>query len=189
LSDDLTAGGNGMGLLDQFLGSIFGGNQAQNTPTASPGAPGGSALLSALIALLASRALGNQQGGLGGGGLGQGGLGDVLGNILGGQATNAPGQPANAPVSAGLDELLERFQQNGYGDIIQSWIGSGENSPISPNQLREVLGSDAVSQLSERTGMPQDDLVAEISKILPGAVDQFTPQGHLPTPEEQRDWI
>jgi uncharacterized protein YidB (DUF937 family) len=73
--------------------------------------------------------------------------------------------------------LLHQFQQNGFGEIINSWIGTGQNQPISPAQLRQALGRETVNNLSERTGVPHDDLLSQLSRILPGVVDKLTPKG------------
>jgi uncharacterized protein YidB (DUF937 family) len=100
------------------------------------------------------------------------------GPVPGGQAA-AP--TSAAPNSGGLDVLLRQFQQNGLGDIINSWIGPGQNQPISPTQLRQAIGHNTVNDLSQQTGAPQDDLLALLSKYLPGIVDKLTPNGQLPS--------
>ena len=76
--------------------------------------------------------------------------------------------------------LLRQFQQNGFGDIIKSWIGTGRNEAISPTQLRQAIGQDTVNDLSRQTGAPQDDLLSQLSKYLPGVIDKLTPDGQLP---------
>lgn len=80
----------------------------------------------------------------------------------------------------GLGGLLERFKQNGLDSIINSWIGTGQNQPISPTQLRQALGQDTLNDLSEQTGVPHEDLLSQLSQILPGVVDKLTPNGQLP---------
>ncbi len=108
----------------------------------------------------------------------------------------APAAPANAPAGtaagagadggllAGLGGLLERFQQSGQGDIIKSWIGNGQNQPISASQLGTVLGPMVISALAAKTGMSEQDLTHQLSQLLPGVVDKLTPNGRLPTPAE-----
>jgi len=83
--------------------------------------------------------------------------------------------------SSGLDMLLRQFQQNGFGEIINSWIGTGQNQPISPTQLRQAMGQKVVNDLSANTGVPHDDLLSQLSKILPEVVDKLTPNGKLPS--------
>ncbi len=82
----------------------------------------------------------------------------------------------------GLGGLLERFQKAGQGDVAKSWIGQGENQPISPGQLGGALGPDLIRQLAERTGMSEQDLLAQLSKVLPNVVDQMTPNGQISIP-------
>ena len=124
-----------MSLLDNVLGSsVPGGNLAKP-------------LGIALLAFLASRATGNSGAagpGSGGalGGLLSGGLGGLLDNLTGSGPGTAsiPQDQAHTAMSGGLGELLQRFQQNGYGDIVNSWIGTSANQPIAPDQLHKALG-------------------------------------------------
>jgi uncharacterized protein YidB (DUF937 family) len=93
-------------------------------------------------------------------------------------------QPATAgqqSSSSGLDVLLRQFQQNGFGEIINSWIGTGQNQPISPTQLRQAIGQKTVNDLSEQTGVAHDDLLSQLSRILPSVIDKLTPNGQLPS--------
>lgn len=80
----------------------------------------------------------------------------------------------------GLGSLLQRFQQNGYGDLINSWIESGQNQPIAPDQLHGALGPGAVSNLSRLTGLSQDQLLSQLARVLPDVVDRLTPHGRMP---------
>jgi uncharacterized protein YidB (DUF937 family) len=84
--------------------------------------------------------------------------------------------------------LLQSFQQNGHGDVINSWIGPGQNRVIAPEQLHQALGPEAVNNLSRLTGLPQDQLLSELSRVLPGVVDKLTPQGRMPDPAEMSRW-
>jgi len=88
----------------------------------------------------------------------------------------------------GLGGLLDQFTRSGYGDRMHSWVGTGENHPIAPNELEEALGPDAVNQLSDQTGMPRGDMLSELSHLLPDVVDQLTPEGRLPNDDELRHW-
>ncbi len=98
-----------------------------------------------------------------------GGLGEVLGGLL-----------ANDGPVGGLGGLQARFQEAGLGGVIQSWIGSGQNLPISAEQLQAVLGSDTLRQLATQFGLDPDQLSGQLANILPGLVDGFTPHGQLP---------
>ena len=106
-----------------------------------------------------------------------GGLGDLLGGGLGGLLA---GGAAGGLLSGGLKSLVDRFQQNGHGDIANSWIGTGANHAVSPDQLHEALGPDTVNTLAEQAGISQVDVLSGLSRDLPGAIDQLTPDGRLP---------
>jgi len=80
----------------------------------------------------------------------------------------------------GLAGLVEQFQRGGLGDAMNSWIGTGPNQPVSPDQLGGVLGSDLIGEIMQRTGMGQGDLLGQLSQMLPQAVDRATPQGRVP---------
>jgi len=116
----------------------------------------------------------------------------ALQELLAPKQAPMPAGQAAAPTSAaqggssGLDVLLRQFQQNGLGDIINSWIGPGQNQPISPRQLGQAIGQNTVNNLSRQTGTPQDDLLALLSKYLPGVIDKLTPNGQLPSQADLR---
>src|ERR1700760_1339778 len=80
----------------------------------------------------------------------------------------------------GLSAIVAKLQQAGFGDQVKSWIGDGENLPITAEQLQQVLGSDAVRQLAARFNIPVDQLSQVLAHALPKAVDGASPNGHLP---------
>ena len=84
----------------------------------------------------------------------------------------------------GLSGLVKRFRDGGLDNIIDSWIGRGANRPVSPNQLHQALGDGTVEGLSRETGLPRDDLLSQLSRLLPEVVDKLTPEGRLPTETE-----
>src|SRR5215475_4690412 len=94
------------------------------------------------------------------------------------------GEEAEGGLLGGLGGLLNKFQQNGLGDQINSWIGPGENKQVAPTQLGPALGPDVLKQLAQRSGMSEQELLAQLSKILPNVVDKLTPNGRLPTRQE-----
>jgi uncharacterized protein YidB (DUF937 family) len=110
-----------------------------------------------------------------------GGLGDLLKTGLGGLLA---GGAAGSVLSGGLNDLLRQFQQNGHGEVAQSWIGSGPNKSISPNDLASALGADRINTLSAVSGMSRDELLSGLSQQLPDVVDQLTPDGRVPTEQE-----
>lgn len=161
-----------MSILNGILGSLLGGNS-----NASP-------LQSILGSVLGGGQ--QQQGGIGGalGGLmgggqqQQGSMGGALGGLMGGGQQQSGGM--GGMLSGGLGGLLSRFQQNGMGDVAQSWVGTGPNRPVSPDQLQQVFGDEQVDQWSRESNMPKQDLLSQLSQYLPSAVDQMTPNGQLP---------
>lgn len=88
----------------------------------------------------------------------------------------------------GLDGLIERFQRGGLGEMMESWIGHGENRPVQPRQLADALGPDAVDTLAQRTGLQRDDLLSQLAQALPQVIDRLTPQGRRPTGDDARGW-
>lgn len=80
----------------------------------------------------------------------------------------------------GLSAIVAKLQQAGFGDQVKSWIGTGQNLPISAQQLQQMLGSDVVKQLAARFGIPADQLSTVLAQVLPTAVDQASPKGTLP---------
>jgi uncharacterized protein YidB (DUF937 family) len=110
-----------------------------------------------------------------------GGLGDVLKGGLGGLLA---GGAAGSVLSGGLNDLLKQFQQSGHSDTANSWVGTGPNKVISPNDLAGALGADKISTLMTQSGMSRDDLLQGLSQYLPQVVDQLTPEGRLPTEQE-----
>jgi uncharacterized protein YidB (DUF937 family) len=114
---------------------------------------------------------------LGGAGAQQGGdnaLGQVLGSLLGGQQQGAGGG------LAGLVGLVRQFQQGGLGEVVQSWISTGHNLPVSAEQLQQVLGSEQLGALAQQAGLSTGDLARQLSQLLPQVVDRLTPGGVLP---------
>jgi uncharacterized protein YidB (DUF937 family) len=80
----------------------------------------------------------------------------------------------------GLNAIVAKLQQAGFGDQVKSWIGNGQNLPITAEQLQQVLGSDTVKQLAARFNIPVDQLAKVLAQQLPAAVDHASPDGKLP---------
>lgn len=139
-----------MGLLDSVLGAVI-QNASQGHGGASAAQGGGG--LAGLVALAAQ----NPQ------------LIQAVLSLVGN----------DGPVG-GLPGLVARFQQAGLGDIIASWLGSGANQAISGDQISRVLGSGPLSQVASQLGVGQTDAANQLAQVLPGLLDQLTPQGHAP---------
>jgi uncharacterized protein YidB (DUF937 family) len=110
----------------------------------------------------------------------QGGQGGVLGN-LGGLLSGAS---VGSVLSGGLGDLVERFKKNGQGQAADSWVKTGPNQPIGPDQLEQAIGPDVLHTLSQQTGLSREELLSRLTRELPDAVDKFTPEGRLPTEDE-----
>ena len=155
-----------MGLLDSVLGSVLAGQgQAQG------------------------------QGQLGGG------LGNILGGMLGGgQQQQAPGGAggglnmgmiaalapilmsmlANNSQQGGLGGLLNKFQQAGLGGAASSWVGTGENHPVTSDQVTQALGPDVIGNIASQLGVGHADAAGGVAQLLPELINKLTPHGQAP---------
>jgi uncharacterized protein YidB (DUF937 family) len=106
-----------------------------------------------------------------------------------GQTAGTGSQPATdtsdaGGVLGGLGGLLNKLEQGGLGDQTKSWVGSGQNQPVSPGQLSQALGPNIIKTLSQVTGLSEDDLNKQLSQAIPVVVNTLTPNGRLPTAAE-----
>ncbi|MDB5641302.1 MAG: hypothetical protein JWN07_619 [Hyphomicrobiales bacterium] len=111
---------------------------------------------------------------------------DKLAELLRGQTGGATeGGAASGTMGGllggGLGELLERFRQNGHGEAADSWVSSGPNKELPPPHLETAIGPDVMDALQKQTGLSREEIVARLSKDLPRAVDDSTPDGRLPS--------
>jgi uncharacterized protein YidB (DUF937 family) len=126
----------------------------------------------------------------------------MLGGMLGGGAQPAGGADGESPLAGkgalmamllplamqwvqrngGVGGLLDRFKQQGYGQQAASWVSTGENQPLSADAVHEVLGSDEISQLSQKLGVPTEHVAGGLAELLPQLVNQLTPSGEV-TPD------
>jgi len=125
----------------------------------------GKPLILALLALLASGALF--------------GRGSKEGSATKGPQA-APDEGAGG-LLGGLGGLVDKLQKGGLGDVVNSWVGHGQNQPVSTNQLGPALGPDIIKTLAQRSGLSEEELIRQLSQALPGLVDKLTPHGRLPT--------
>jgi len=84
------------------------------------------------------------------------------------------------PQTGGLGGLAETFKNKGLGDIMSSWISTGQNLPISSDQIQQVLGSDVVQQFAKKLGASNADVSGGLANLLPDLIDKLTPKGQLP---------
>ena len=82
--------------------------------------------------------------------------------------------------AGGLGGLVDKFRQGGLEEIVKSWVGTGPNKTITPTQLQHALGPETVDNLARQSEIPRDDLLSQLSRLLPEIVDKLTPQGKLP---------
>lgn len=92
----------------------------------------------------------------------------VLKQVLGGQQEGGLG---------GLGNLVGMLQGNGLGDIVNSWVGGGQNMQINADQIKQGFDSNILANLAQQLGASEDDTASELGNILPGLVDKLTPQG------------
>ena len=167
-----------MGLLDGLLGAALGGNS-------------GGGIQGALLQAVLSQVMGGGQqqsgGGLGGmlGGLlggGQqqqngGGLGGLLGSLLGGGANTAE---VHNQAAGGLGNLTGMLSQLGLGDQVNSWIGTGENRPVTADQIQSSLGQNGtLSQIAQQAGVSEQEAAGGLADLLPGLINKLTPNGKI----------
>jgi uncharacterized protein YidB (DUF937 family) len=183
-----------MGLLD-ILNGMQNGPRGQRAPDSGGGSGGMSPITMAILGLLAYKAFKSFGGSraeapAGGpaprlpvddGSAAGGGLGDMLKGGLGGLLA---GGAAGSVLSGGLGDLVRQFQQSGHGETANSWVGTGQNKAISPDDLASALGADQIDHLMAQSGLSRSELLDGLSQQLPDVVNQLTPQGRLPTDEE-----
>jgi uncharacterized protein YidB (DUF937 family) len=159
-----------MGLPDNIFGS-----------DTNPAVPGGNItkpLMIALLAYLASRYLGGGE---------KEEPAPSTPEPLPRSSDPLPGpttEPSSGSILDGLGGLIEQFQKRGFGDTVDSWVNTGANKEVAPRDVSDALGGDFVDELSKRTGLSRDQVLTELSRMLPNVVDRLTPQGRLPTRQE-----
>lgn len=123
----------------------------------------------------------------------------ILGKMFGGSSSPAsspastpsipippPGQPVptNAPagsILSGLTDLIGKLSAGGVSPQVNSWVGQGANQPVQPGQLGSALGQNVLAELSQRTGMSQQELLGQLATVLPQIINHMTPNGRMPT--------
>jgi uncharacterized protein YidB (DUF937 family) len=85
--------------------------------------------------------------------------------------------------AGGLSGLVQAFANKGLGDIASSWVSTGKNLPVSPEQIRAVLGDGQIAQIAQKLGLSNQDASSGLAELLPNVVDKLTPGGSVPAPD------
>jgi len=99
----------------------------------------------------------------------------MLNDILGGKGEFDLGAIGDLLGNGGAQNILQQLSQGGLGDVVQSWLGKGENLPVSADQLQAILGNEQLNQIASRFGIDPH----QIATLLPGLIDKLSPNGHL----------
>ncbi len=102
----------------------------------------------------------------------------ILGGIVG--AEMAPAVNHLIQQHGGVGGIVSQLESQGLGATVRSWVGTGANQPVSPQQLQQGLGADTIQQLAAKVGIHPDELLQKLSQALPAAIDHLTPGGTLP---------
>lgn len=122
-----------------------------------------------------------------------GGLGGLLANAgsAGSAGSAGPAPTTNTGntglggvLGGGLGGLLEQLSQAGHGSKVDTWLGEGENSAIEPDQLGSAIGQKTLSEIAAQAGINEQELLAQLSQVLPGIVDKLTANGRVPDTQE-----
>jgi uncharacterized protein YidB (DUF937 family) len=126
---------------------------------------------------------------------GMSGMDDLLGGLMGGKGGSGGGNQALTallPVVAGLlangglQKIMAGFQSKGMGEQAASWVGTGENEPVSAQQVREVVGDEEVGRVAQQLGVSEDQAADALAEALPQAIDRASPNGEL-APQAELD--
>jgi uncharacterized protein YidB (DUF937 family) len=113
----------------------------------------------------------------------------ILDSITGQTNTGSSNTGSNMLISAlmsilasqgGIAGLIQKFSRSGLGDHVNSWVSTGQNKPLSPQQVQQGLGQDTIDELAQKTGMGHDEVKSQLSQVLPQVVDKLTPDGQVP---------
>jgi uncharacterized protein YidB (DUF937 family) len=127
---------------------------------------------------------------------GKGGLGGMLGGLLGGKRGGSGGAGAMGMAAAltplvtqflgsgGLSKMLEGFKQNGMAAQADSWVGTGPNQEITGAQVQQVMTDEQLTEVAQQLGVPKEKAADALAKVIPGVVNEVTPNGTVPSTEE-----
>ena len=81
----------------------------------------------------------------------------------------------------GLQGIVTQMESQGFGNTVKSWVGTGANQPISPDQVHAAFGSEAIAALAAKFGLNPQEVAQKLAQALPQAVDHLTPRGSVKT--------
>lgn len=96
---------------------------------------------------------------------------DLLGSLIG---------LITDPQSGGLNGLVEKISTGGLGEQVASWVSTGQNLPVTAEQIQAVLGSSFVQGLAQKAGINTNDVAGTLATLLPQVIDKLTPEGQVP---------
>jgi uncharacterized protein YidB (DUF937 family) len=103
--------------------------------------------------------------------LGETGQGTFMEQILG---------LINNPQTGGVSGLVDQFKSKGLGDLISSWVGTGENQPVSGEQIHQVFGVEKIQEIAQKLGISGTEASQSLASLLPQIIDKLTPEGKMP---------
>jgi uncharacterized protein YidB (DUF937 family) len=162
LTQQGSGGGGGGGGLNDLLGGLMGGGGGSQG--------GGGGLEDMLGGLLGG---GSGGGSPGGGGLKMGAVIAALGPIVGGLLKNG-----------GLSKMMQGAQASGLSDQASSWVGTGDNAPVTGQEVRGVVGDDKVAELAQKAGITEEQAATVLAGVVPQVVNGVTPDGQLPSDDD-----
>jgi uncharacterized protein YidB (DUF937 family) len=113
-------------------------------------------------------------------------LGDLVGGLTGGGGSGGNQAILNSAVEmlnnhpGGISGVLQNFHAQGLGELASSWVGNGQNLPVSPEQIQSVLGNEQVQQFAQKLGISPDAASGHLAQLLPALVDHLSPNGQAP---------
>jgi uncharacterized protein YidB (DUF937 family) len=170
-----------MGILDGILGAVMGGNQQGDAK---------SAIIQTVIGLIGQQAANNPNSGA------MGAVGGLLSQFLGNnQQSGGISQIAqllgaatsNSQGGSPLNAILGMFQNSGLAEQAQSWVSTGQNLPVSGEQVQQALGSDVVQAFAKQANIDPSQAANQLADVLPEIINTVTPNGQVPTDMSQVD--
>jgi uncharacterized protein YidB (DUF937 family) len=106
----------------------------------------------------------------------------LLDGLLGGAVGAEMATVVNSFIQqhGGVQGIVAQLEKQGLSATVHSWVATGPNQPISPDQVHQAFGTGMLAQLAAKAGMNPQDLAQRLSQVLPGAIDRLTPEGKIP---------